>query len=302
MPFHGPGLDPATLVSEPFGPLGTALAARLLDVADARTASSALLQMEHGGHLVRHARDEAAVVPARAEARRQPGVAEGDFVIAFAGTIRPHKGLSTVLAAVEAAGDPALRLLLVGPVHDPELRARLAAQPPGRVVQREGVALGELGGLLAAADLVPLLQDPAAPIALSQVPAKLSDALQHGVPVVATDVPPLRDLARRGVVDLIAPQDFAGYLKAVLSRGHAPARSQAARRVFESEFGFEVNRARLNLAIDEALRRFDPARPRAAEALSVVRRETRLALRAPPTLPALALPRGGAQDLVFFWK
>ena len=302
MAFHSAGLDPASLVSEPFGALGTALAARLLDVADARTASSALLQMEHGGHLVRHARDEAAPVLARDEARRRLGFTQGDFVIAFAGTIRPHKGLSTVLAAIEAANDPALRLLLVGPVHDPALRAQLAAQPPGRVVHRDGVALGELGALLAAADLVPLLQDPAAPIVQTQVPAKLSDALQHGVPVVATDVPPLRDLARRGVVDLIAPQDFAGYLKAVLSRGHAPALAQAARRVFESEFGFEVNRARLTLAIDEAVRRFNPVRPRAVEALTVLRRETRLALRAPPPLPALALPRGGAQDLVFFWK
>jgi glycosyltransferase involved in cell wall biosynthesis len=301
MGHHGAGtaLDRASLLAEPFGALGTELAVRLLDVADARTASGPLLQMEHGGHLVRHARDEAARVPERAQARRRLGFADGDFVVAFVGTIRPHKGLATVLAAIEAADDPALRLLLVGPVHDAALRARLAAQPPGRVVHHEGASLGALGEYLVAADLVPLLQDPAARIAQSQVPAKLADALQHGVPVVATDVPPLRDLARRGVVDLIGPQDFAGYLKAAMTRGHSPERARAARRVFESEFGLEVNRARLGLAIDEALAGFNPVRPRAADALAVLRRETRRAMRPPIALPP---PPRGAQDLVFFWK
>ncbi len=304
MEFHGAGTAPApsTLVTEPFGVLGTALAARLVGVADARTASSPLLQIEHGGHLVRHARDEAAPILARGEARRRLGFAEGDFVVAFAGTIRPHKGVSAVLAAIEAADDPALRLLLIGPVHDPALRARLGAQPAGRVVHLEGVRLAQLGDYLSAADLVPLLQDPSARIAQTQVPAKLSDALQHGVPVVAADVPPLRDLARRGVVDLIAPHDFPGYLKAVLSRGHSPARALAARRVFEGELGLEVNRVRLGQAIEEAFRRFNPSRSRASDALAELRRETRRAAQPTMALPALVLPRGGKQDLVFFWK
>lgn len=291
--------DRASLLTEPFGVIGTELAAGLLEIADARTASSPLLQMEHGGHLVRHARDESALLPARAAARRQLGFVDNDFVVAFAGTIRPHKGLDTVLSAIEALGDPSLRLLLVGPVHDATLRARLAAQPSGRVVHHQGTSLGGLGAFLAAADLVPLLQDPSARIAQTQVPAKLADALQHGVPVVASDVPPLRDLARRGAIDLIAPQDFPGYLAAALSRGHSPARARAARRVFDGEFGFEVNRARLNLAIDEAMRGFNPVRHRASEALATLRRETRRAARPPIDLPALAQ---GAQDLVFFWK
>lgn len=304
MAHHGAGTEPAraSLLSEPFGLLGTELAARLLRVADARTASSPWLQMEHGGHLVRHARDEAAPVPSRAEARRRLGFAEGDFVIAFAGTIRPHKGLATVLAAIDAMADPALRLLLVGPVHDPGLRALLAAQPAGRVVHHEGAPLADIGAYLAAADLVPLLQDPGAAIAQSQIPAKLADALQHGVPVVATDLPPLRDLARRGVVDLIQPQDFAGYLRAARAHPHSPDRAQAARRVFESEFGLEVNRARLDLAIDEAHRAFNPARPAASEALAILRRETRRARRSTFATPAPPVPAQPVQDLVFFWK
>lgn len=309
MVHHGAGTQPerASLLSEPFGLLGTELATRLLAAdplaaAVGRTASSPYLQMEHGGHLVRHSRDEAAPVPSRAEARLRLGFAEGDFVIAFVGTIRPYKGLSTVLAAIDAIGDPALRLLLVGPVHDPALRARLVAQPAGRVVHHQGANLADLGAYLAAADLVPLLQDPAAAIAQSQVPAKLADALQHGVPVVATNLPPLRDLASRGVVDLIQPQDFAGYLRAARAHPHSPARAQAARRVFESEFGLEVNRARLGLAVDEAMRTFNPTCHAASEALAILRRETRRARRSTLSTPSLPTPAQPVQDLVFFWK
>ena len=309
MVHHGAGTQPerASLLSEPFGLLGTELATRLLAAdplaaAVGRTASSPYLQMEHGGHLVRHSRDEAAPVPSRAEARLRLGFAEGDFVIAFVGTIHPHKGLSTVLAAIDAIGDPALRLLLVGPVHDPALRARLVAQPAGRVVHHQGANLADLGAYLAAADLVPLLQDPAAAIAQSQVPAKLADALQHGVPVVATNLPPLRDLASRGVVDLIQPQDFAGYLRAARAHPHSPARAQAARRVFESEFGLEVNRARLGLAVDEAMRTFNPTCHAASEALAILRRETRRARRSTLSTPSLPTPAQPVQDLVFFWK
>ncbi len=296
------------LIEEPFAAVGSRLAIESLDAADAMTVSNPALLRRFPGHIVRHARDEHAPLVDRAQARRRFGFTSDDFVIAFIGTTRPHKGLSHVIAALQAIDDPRLKLLVAGSVSrdverelaDPRLRGRIVKHPP--------FAISEIGVFLAAADLVPILQDPDTLIARTQLPAKLVDALWYGLATVATDVEPIRDLAACGVVNVIAGADFAGYLKAMraLPPPHLPLQDHR-KRLFAGEFGLAVNRARLAAAIREATLRHDRERSRVRALLAQLLAETRVAAAAireadEKTATKYRHSLAHAPDLAFFWK
>jgi glycosyltransferase involved in cell wall biosynthesis len=295
------------LIEEPFAAVHSRLAIENLDAADAMTVSNPVLLSRFPGHVVRHARDEHAPRVDRAAARRRFGFTSDDFVIAFIGTARPHKGLSHVIAALQAIDDPRLKLLVAGSVSreverelaDPRLRGRIVKHPP--------FAISEIGVFLAAADLVPILQDPDSLIARTQLPAKLIDALWYGLATVATDVEPIGDIAACGVVDVIAGADFAGYVKAMRAGPPQPQLPDHRKRVFAGEFGLGVNRARLAAAIREATTRHDPPRSRVRARLANLLAETRAAAAAvgEAELPSTPKQSGSSvqfPDLAFFWK
>jgi glycosyltransferase involved in cell wall biosynthesis len=290
-----------TLLAAPFEAAGTRLAARYLSLADAFTVTSPVLQAGHGAHLVRHARDETLELPTRAQARADLGLDPADFVIAFVGTARTHKGVQQILAALDDLADDRVKLLLAGVVVDRSLSEAIARQPPGRVIDAGPCRFSELGRFVAAADLVPVLQDPTAGIAQSQFPAKLVDALQHGVQVVATPVPPIADLAAGGVVDTIAPDGLADYIRTLWSNPRPASAQSAERRLFENEFSFGVNRARLESALTEAARASNPFSDKFSTALAELRAATRRPVAAPPRRRAAARA-GQTYDLAFFWK
>ena len=121
-----------------------------------------------GGRIVRHARDERSPLGERAPARRRLGFADDDLVLAFIGTARAHKGLDRVLAAIEAIGETRIKLLFAGVATDPATRERLRRIAPEQVRVVDHVGIAEIGTYLAAADLVPILQDPDAVV--SQTP------------------------------------------------------------------------------------------------------------------------------------
>ena len=203
-------------------------------------------------------------------------------------------GLVLGLLLAEQSGCPLERELA-----DPRLCGRIVRHPP--------FAISEIGVFLAAADLVPILQDPDTLIARTQLPAKLVDALWYGLATVATDVEPIRDIAACGVVDVIAGADFAGYLKALRARPPQPRLPDQRKRVFAGEFGSAVNRARLAAAIREATMRHDPERSRVRARLARLLAETRVAaaaVREAAAETATKHRRSLAQtpDLAFFWK
>ncbi|HVZ10022.1 glycosyltransferase [Rhodopila sp.] len=300
-----PGDASAKLLAEPFGTSGTLLAAQYWTVADATTVASPALRRIFGGHLVRHSRDETAAVADRAAARRRLGYGADDIVMAFIGTVRAHKGLDRVLTAMEAIGDPRLRLLVVGSIDEPALRTRLMGMPKS-VRVFPPCPLKELTNYLAAADLVPLLQNPAAAIAQSQFPAKLTDALQHGVPIVAIATPPLSEGGLNDAVDWIEPYDLKRYLDARLLDGNKPdARRARIRAIFEDEFSDGINRVRLDAAVRSAMRVANPFGRTRTEALrgimDTVRRARADLQRGWLSKPSVRRDRA-RYDVAFFWK
>ena len=169
--------------------------------ADAVTVASPVLQDVYGGTIIAQTRDELVFDPGRYDreaVRAEFGYTPDDRVVLFLGTPRRFKGLLELAQALEELGDPQIQALRdrddprsCGPDRAGARRRR--AHPGGRVPPRvRGSRLTVIG------DLVCLLQDPTHRTTEHQLPAKLTEVLAMGVPVLARETPPLEQLVRDG--------------------------------------------------------------------------------------------------------
>ena len=248
--------DAANALREPYEGLATRYAQNLVAEADAVTVSNVALRERFGGHTVRHARDEGSFRPdeaAREAARERLGIAPDEFALVFVGTPRPHKGVGEVARALHELDDPSIVFHVVGDLTDAGLKKTLAAHPKARVSFHPNCAFDELPVLLAAADLVPLIQDVDHPISQHQIPAKVSDALSLGIPVLATRTPPLADLICEGAIAATDRDGLAAAIRGFVDRrDERRAVGAAARRAFLGELSTAINATRLDQAIEEA--------------------------------------------------
>ncbi len=277
-PSAGP--PAGTLLAEPFGQYGTRLAMRYWPLADALTVSNPVLQNRFGGRIVRHARDEGSPVSERAPARQRLGFADDDLVIAFVGTARAHKGLDRVLAAIEAIGDPRIKLLFAGVVTDPATRERLRriGADQVRVVDKRrhrGDRQISRRGRPRADPAEPGrrgVADPDSGAAERCLAARYPGAGRRRAAAARP--------ARTAAIQKVGPDGLEATLRRMLAAGPAPPERDRLRRVFEDEFSNAVNRVRLEAAIAEAKRSSNPFVARASEALKELRAATREAVRA----------------------
>lgn len=291
---------------EPYGELATRAADGIVRDADAVIVSNMALRNRFGGIMVRHARDEAAFHQGRfdrAAERAKMGMAEDDFALVFVGTARAHKGVFDIAKTLAALEDKRFVLHLVGTITDKRIRAELDRHKGARIVYHPDCAFEELPSKIVAGDAVVLLQDKAHPISQYQIPAKVSDAGAFGLPILVTDVPPLRDLALQGMVEVIEAEGLAERLVALRAErdaGMAHVGRRAVREAFEQELGFRVNRERLELAIARAAEAGPGLPPSFRKLLDIAERG--YAAMQPPAPVVMAEPVAGAFDLVMFWK
>jgi glycosyltransferase involved in cell wall biosynthesis len=168
-------------------------------------------------------------MPDREEARRALGVA-GRHVLTLFGFLSTKKGHDVALAALRHLPEDAL-LLLAGDRHPddhtdyvPSLRARIEAQGLGVRVRITGyLPVDQIPVVMAATDvaLAPYLQ--------SSGSGSLANLLAHGRAVVASDIPPHREIARETPACLaLFPTGQAGALAAQISELlSAPVRRDA---------------------------------------------------------------------------
>jgi len=297
-------------LSIPFEATWTQVCETLVDQFDAVTVSNVALQRRFGGTIVRHARDEEAFARAtgrRDELRARHGYGPGDRVVLFLGTPRAHKGVVEVAEAIAEVGDPRLVLCIIGAGAGDRRIVEECRSRGGRVDAFPPRPFTELPGLVATADAVCLIQDPASPIAHYQIPAKLSDALAAGVPVAINDVEPLADLPDSAVTRIGGREDLCRFLRAVAA-GRAPGDAAARRAYFLSEFGYAANRARLE-AVFERARSTPRGWPEGGAALLRTladRFAVPLPTGRPTWLPdpvvAPAVLRARPIDIAYFWK
>lgn len=307
------GADP---LREPYAELATRACDSITADADSVIVSNIALRSRFGGMIVRHARDEETFHPGRFDRsaeRSAMGMADEDFALVFVGTARPHKGVYDIARTLAALPDKRFVFHLVGDILDKRVRNALDAHKGARIVYHPNCAFEDLPAKLAAADAVVLLQDPVHPISQYQIPAKVSDASALGLPILVTDVPPLKDLALQGMVTVIEPADLGPNLERLIAARDTRADLQDRTRVreaFEQELGFQVNRERLNRAIARA-QKAPRDLPASFQRLIAITNEAYKTLRAAKA-PALTGPAPaevstlteaqGLIDIVMFWK
>ena len=203
---------------ELMGPLWTRLAVDLAQRFDGITVANRPLQERYGGTVIPHARDPEQLKPATAEqkaaARQRFEVPAMARVILFFGTPKRHKGILELARAVAQLPEGLQPLLVVAGAFAPEdapLEKELRALLPAERLQQLGnQPLERAPQVLALADLVVLLSD--GEVATFQSPAKLSDALAMGLPVLVSEAEPLQEMAEAGWVVAVQPERFAAQL------------------------------------------------------------------------------------------
>jgi glycosyltransferase involved in cell wall biosynthesis len=139
----------------------------------------------------------------RQRLRQSWGVQEGDVLAAYVGRLDCEKGLDTLLAALDrlAAQQRPLRLVVAG--DGPQrgmLENFIACAEGGRQVRYLGF-VSDVRGVLSAADMLVM------PSRWEGFGLAAAEAMAASLPVVATDVPGLRDVVQRGVTGLLVPRD-----------------------------------------------------------------------------------------------
>lgn len=290
---------PAEALCVPHDEAWTRRAERLLPFADQLLVSNAALRSRFGGVLIPHARDESVFDPARVDGsstRRRLALPEHDRIVLFVGTPRPHKGVLQLAAAVRACRVPNCRLVVVGKPPDAALGDALSNAGGGRLTMLDDQPFDALPALLAAADLVCLLQDAKSPVSRYQLPAKVIDALAMGVPVLATATPPLESLIDAGLVQATTQDDAAAAIQRALTMpsGERERRAAQARRWFVQNGSYAAILESLTDTMDRAIESPKPLSDAARQFLQEQERRY-------PSPPAATVRRTGL-NLVMFWK
>lgn len=302
-PLHLADLErrESTRLLEPHSSDWTRFAETLVPHGDGIIVSNEALQARFGGTLVPHARDERKFDPARfdrEQVRRELGLSPSDRVVLFAGTARAHKGIVELASAIASLGKPHYKLAVLGAIQDRGLRARIEAAGKGQVVFFPNQPLDELPRFLVSSDLVCLLQNPDSSISHFQLPAKLIDAISMGVPVLATETPPLARFVRDGTVMPVTTETLAERIDYCLANAdELRLRQRANRDLFLKEFSYDAVSKTLENVVLGALENTKPLPRAALDFEGVVRR-----LPGGTPVRRERIRKSGTYDVVMFWK
>lgn len=143
----------------------------------------------HGGSVVPHglkpppAIEDPHVV---GKLRAELGLADA-FVVVFVGTPRAHKGIVETLEASRLSGIPNIKVLVVGVSPEDAYTNSLSQEYGDILVRVPPRPYTEVPYYLALGDATVLAQKPS-PESLGQMPAKLTDAMFAGIPIIATAI------------------------------------------------------------------------------------------------------------------
>ena len=311
----------------------TRYAETLIPLFDHVTVSNEELRKKFGGMVLPHIRDEHDFDPTlypREAIRAELGFAAEDKVIVFAGTPRKHKGYTRIVSALQSLQRPHYKLLIIGSPADDAAHRFFGNIKSGHVKVVPNVPFSDLPGYLCAGDLICLLQAEDQVAARFQMPAKLTDGLAMGIPVLATNVAPLVNLAEKGLVELLGDARLEQKIDEIFSNYDAyKHKAVQNREIFVREYSYGSNLPGLKDTIERVLDNPAPIPDEFRELVAYHRRifsgaadlprvtaQVVTAVRpAPVSRPPVTLgtaPVGGApavasyvddkMDIVFFWK
>jgi glycosyltransferase involved in cell wall biosynthesis len=174
----------------------------------------------------------------RAGARDALGVGPDEPVVLAVGRQEPQKGFDTLVEAVPRvlAAVPGARCFVAGRAGTQTARLQALVERLGvRDAVRFLGARADVHGLLCAADLF------AFPTRWEGMPGAILEAMALEAPIVASDVPPVREAVTDGVSARLVPPDrpealAAAMVETLRDRAGAAARAERARADFQARF------------------------------------------------------------------
>ncbi len=223
----------------------TRLAVGLAKVFDGVTVCNTPLQQRYGGEIIRHARDEKLFKPS-AELKRQSrdkyGIPQDKKVVLFFGTPREHKGLLETAQAIAELNRPDVLFCIVGDFADPALKIKLQGIKECQFVFLPNQPFNAIPEVVSMADCCVLIQDEKSPASQFQTPAKLSDALGMGVPVISNSSAALTDFLMTNAAINVSQSGASAAIDNILtSTTNRPDYSKTARSAFMSLISYEVH-------------------------------------------------------------
>jgi glycosyltransferase involved in cell wall biosynthesis len=155
---------------------------------------------------------------ARARARAELGVRDETFLVAYTGSLRPHKGIETVIAAARLR--PEYRFVTVGGDVADIVAWRADAATASNLAMLPFVPNSALPAYLAAADACLVPNSAADRTAGWTFSLKFYEYLASARPVVASDIPSLRAATEDGDLALLVPPDDPQAVAAALDLLH----------------------------------------------------------------------------------
>ena len=260
----------------PHDEIWTRYSESLIPLFDQVTVSGDELRKKFGGLVLPHIRDECDFDPAaypRDLLRAELGFTAEDKIVLFVGTPRMHKGLVRIYAALKKLNRPHYRLVIVGTPVDREARRFLSKCSPEEVTIVPDTPFRDLPGYLCIGDLICLMQAEGEAISLYQTPAKFTDGLSMGIPMLASNVPPLENLAQEGLVERVGRSPLERKIDEIFRNYDAYKRkAMQNREVFLREYSYSAHLPRLKGIIDRLLDNPSPV-PEPFHALIACHRE-----------------------------
>ena len=229
----------------------------LVPLFDHLTVSNEELQAKYGGTILPHIRCATDFDPRKFDRnaiRKDLGFTEDDKVIVFAGTPRAHKGVVRIAAALEKLNRANYKLLIVGSSADSESYAAIENLDPRFVRTIPNIPFAELPQYLSVGDLICLLQDKRKITSQFQMPAKFTDGLSMGIPMLATDVAPLREPAKHGLIRLLKDVPLAQGISEIFENYDVyKAASVRNREAFLEKYSYQSNLGTLKNIFSDAV-------------------------------------------------
>ena len=241
----------------PHDEIWTRYSESLIPLFEQITVSNEELQKKYGGMVLPHIRSEVDFEPnsyPRDAIREELGFSPEDKVILFAGTPRMHKGFARVATALKKLNRTDSKLLIVGSSADSESRRYINNIDPEYVKVIRNVPFCDLPSYLCVGDLICLLQDKRKVTSHFQMPAKFTDGLSMGIPMLATNVPPLVNLANGGLVELLDDTPLEKKIDTIFSNYEVYKNmAMKNRKIFLAEYSYDANLPKLKNMIDSLL-------------------------------------------------
>jgi len=198
----------------------TRLAVGLLKEFDGVTVCNTQLQQRYGGQIVPHARDEKKFKPSpelKRKSREKYGISHDKKVVVFFGTPREHKGLIETAEIIASLKNPDVVFCIVGDFPDESLKSKLLKVEGCNFNFLSNQSIDDSQYILAIGDCCVLLQDPDSTITQYQTPAKISDALAMGLPILIGRAPALEEFRDAAVVFCKSTEQLSQELSKLLS-------------------------------------------------------------------------------------